>query len=43
MWFDSEEDRDYYVNEDPVHKAFAQSVLPIIQGLRVVDFETGVF
>jgi hypothetical protein len=43
MWFDSEADRDYYTNEDPVHKAFGESVKPILSGLRVLDFETGEF
>jgi len=43
MWFDSEEDRDYYVNEDPAHKAFVQSAGPIIKAVRVVDFEPGEF
>lgn len=43
MWFDSEKDRDYYVKEDPVHKAFVASAGPIIQSVRVVDFETNAF
>jgi hypothetical protein len=43
MWFTSEQDRDYYVNDDPAHKAFVQTIRPIIASVRVVDFETGVF
>ena len=43
MWFDSEKDRDYYIEEDPVHQAFVKSITPILQAVRVVDFETGVF
>lgn len=43
MMFESKEDRDYYINEDPVHKAFVQSAGPIIASVRVVDFADGVF
>jgi hypothetical protein len=43
MWFDSEKDRDYYINEDPVHKAFGESLGPILQSVRVVDFVPGVY
>ncbi|KIW01280.1 uncharacterized protein PV09_07319 [Verruconis gallopava] len=43
MWFESEADRDYYVEKDPAHQAFKQSLAGIIQSACVVDFETGVF
>jgi len=43
MWFDSVEDRDYYVKDDPTHQAFAKSATSIIGSVRVVDFETGAF
>ena len=42
MHFDSAEDRDYYVNEDPAHKAFVQTLGPILASVRVLDFEDGV-
>lgn len=38
-----EEDRAYYLEEDPVHKAFVESVKGLVVQARVVDFEDGVF
>jgi hypothetical protein len=43
MLFDSEADRDYFVYEDPVHKAFVESTGPIFGAVRAIDFEAGVF
>lgn len=40
---DSEEDRKYYLEKDPVHLGFAEFALPFIQTARVVDFEPGKF
>ncbi|KAJ5432945.1 uncharacterized protein N7458_012101 [Penicillium daleae] len=41
--FASAEDRDYYVREDPVHKAFVQSLNGVVEKAQVVDFTDGVF
>ncbi|KAH8687612.1 hypothetical protein BGZ60DRAFT_394033 [Tricladium varicosporioides] len=40
--FDNEEDRNYYLTEDPAHLAFVKSLDGIIQNVRVVDYEPGV-
>ena len=42
MEFESVEDRDYYVKEDPVHLAFVKSLDGIVQNVRVRDSEPGV-
>ncbi|OGM41056.1 hypothetical protein ABOM_010240 [Aspergillus bombycis] len=36
--FDSVEDRDYYVREDPYHAEFARSLQPLIEDVQVLDF-----
>lgn len=41
--FSSAEDRDYYVREDPTHKAFVQSLDGVIEKAQVIDFTDGVF
>lgn len=41
--FASAADRDYYVKEDPTHKAFVQSLNGVIEKAQVVDFTDGVF
>ena len=41
--FVSEADRKYYLEKDPVHLAFVESVKPLVKQVRVVDFEDGVF
>ncbi|KAF9738768.1 hypothetical protein PMIN06_010498 [Paraphaeosphaeria minitans] len=41
--FASNEDRDYYVNQDPAHDAFKKAAGPFIEKAVVVDFENGVF
>ncbi|KAJ5881092.1 uncharacterized protein N7473_012145 [Penicillium subrubescens] len=41
--FFSAEDRDYYVREDPRHKAFVQSLNGVIEKAQVIDFMNGVF
>ncbi|KND93264.1 hypothetical protein TOPH_02021 [Tolypocladium ophioglossoides CBS 100239] len=41
--FQSQEDRDYYVQEDPAHKAFVESMLQRLAKARILDFSPGVF
>lgn len=43
MQFESDEDRDYYVNEDPAHSAFKEAAGPFIEKAVVIDFQDGVF
>ncbi|KYK53985.1 hypothetical protein DCS_05934 [Drechmeria coniospora] len=40
--FDNEEDRIYYLEEDPAHKEWVQHVKPYLAGAQVVDFVPGV-
>jgi len=42
-YFENEEDRKYYLEQDPVHLAFMKSLQGILQNVRVVDFTPGVF
>ncbi|KAL1612431.1 hypothetical protein SLS60_000658 [Paraconiothyrium brasiliense] len=41
--FASNEDRDYYVNQDPTHDAFKKAAGPFIEQAVVVDFQDGAF
>lgn len=41
--FENEEDRRYYLKEDPAHAAFVKSMDGLVDGLGVMDFEDGVF
>lgn len=41
--FNSNEDRDYYVNKDPAHQAFKKEAGPFIEKAVVVDFQEGIF
>ncbi|KAF1976009.1 dabb-domain-containing protein [Bimuria novae-zelandiae CBS 107.79] len=41
--FSSNEDRDYYVNQDPAHDAFKKTAGPFIEKAVVFDFQDGVF
>lgn len=41
--FANEEDRRYYLQEDPAHLAFVASLKDIIQNIRVVDYSPGEF
>ncbi|KAM0461630.1 hypothetical protein ACHAPV_004338 [Trichoderma viride] len=41
--FASVEDRDYYVDKDPVHEAFKTNNGPIIEKVCVLDYTVGVF
>ncbi|EUC32756.1 hypothetical protein COCCADRAFT_37359 [Bipolaris zeicola 26-R-13] len=43
LQFHSIEDRDYYVNQDPAHKAFKEAASAVVEKATVVDFQNGVF
>ena len=38
MEFETAADRDYYVNEDPVHKEFKELAGKVLEKAQVVDF-----
>jgi len=39
--FQTEEDRDYYLNKDPAHLEFVASLDGLVQNVRVVDYVPG--
>lgn len=41
--FASQEDRDYYVQEDPAHRAFVELMMPKLVKAQIIDFSPGVF
>ena len=41
--FASAEDRNYYVDTDPAHRAFVEKHAPSLAKAQVVDFTPGVF
>ncbi|UPX17143.1 uncharacterized protein EKO05_0007518 [Ascochyta rabiei] len=41
--FNSDEERDYYVKEDPAHQAFKDAAAAVVENTIVVDFQEGVF
>ncbi|CAG9978401.1 unnamed protein product [Clonostachys byssicola] len=41
--FHSAKDRDYYVNSDPAHQAFKESISSLVDKALVVDFDNGVY
>lgn len=41
--FTSKDDRDYYVKEDPAHRAFKEAAAAVVEKTIVVDFQEGVF
>jgi len=43
MEFASAEDRDYYVNEDPVHAEFKELAGNVLEKAQVIDFTAGEF
>jgi hypothetical protein len=43
MEFANAEDRDYYVNADPVHAEFKKLAGNVLEKAQVIDFTTGVF
>lgn len=43
MQFYSDEDRDYYVDHDPVHQDFKASLKGVVEKAQVIDFQNGAF
>ena len=43
LQFHSIEDRDYYVNDDPVHKTFKEAAASALEKAIVIDYQNGVF
>lgn len=43
MEFETAQDRDYYVNEDPVHLEFKKLADQVLEKAVVVDFTNGEF
>jgi hypothetical protein len=41
--FASKEDRDYYVQKDPVHQEFIKSLDGVIEKAQVIDFTDRAF
>lgn len=41
--FKSKQDRDYYVSDDPNHKAFVKKASTRFEDVRVIDYEKGVY
>lgn len=41
--FNTNEERDYYVKEDPAHQAFKEAAAAVVEKTIVVDFQEGVF
>ena len=41
--FASKEHRDYYVNDEPAHKAFVASLEGVVEKAQVLDFEDRVY
>ena len=41
--FASEEDRKYYVEEDPAHLEFKKSLKELVERVGVVDYTPGVY
>jgi hypothetical protein len=41
--FHSNEDRTYYVEQDPAHQAFKAAAADVLENVIVVDFQEGVF
>jgi hypothetical protein len=41
--FESEEDRNYYLQSDPAHREYGEFLLTVTQTIRVMDFEPGKF
>lgn len=39
--FESEDDRDYYVNKDPAHQDFIKFAGELLQNVKVLDYEPG--
>ena len=43
MEFANEEDRAYYLAQDPAHKAFVKSLAGLVEKVQVIDFTDRVF
>ena len=41
--FASAEDRDFYAHKDEVHQAFVQKIGGLVDDVRVMDYEKGVY
>lgn len=41
--FENEQDREYYLNEDPAHLGFVKSIAGVVSTVQVVDFTPGAF
>ncbi|KAF2266611.1 hypothetical protein CC78DRAFT_513242 [Lojkania enalia] len=41
--FYSKEDRNYYVEFDPVHQKFKEAATAVVEKVQVVDFQEGIF
>ena len=41
--FENEEDRKYYLEQDPAHLGFVKTLDGIMERVRIVDYEPGVF
>ncbi|KAL4872816.1 hypothetical protein BDV12DRAFT_161578 [Aspergillus spectabilis] len=41
--FATAEDRDYYVEKDPAHRAFVGTLGDVIEKAQVIDFTSGIF
>lgn len=41
--FETESDREYYLNKDPAHLGFVEFVGTIVEHIKVLDFEPGKF
>jgi hypothetical protein len=41
--FENDDDRTYYLDQDPAHLAFKKSIGTVVKKVQVVDFTPGVF
>lgn len=41
--FENEQDREFYLKEDPAHLEFVKSIAGVVSKVQVVDFTPGVF
>jgi stress responsive alpha/beta barrel protein len=41
--FETEEDRKYYLEEEPGHKEFVKSLGGLVEKVQVIDFIPGIF
>lgn len=43
MEFDNDDDIHYYLHDDPIHLAFANSLDEHVESVQALDFEPGLF